>query len=46
MLCLTMVAAEAAKDHSLQGCRAQQHKESLTLHHLLTIAGLPFSTKL
>lgn len=32
-----MVAAEAAKDHSLQGCRAQQHKETLTLHQLLIV---------
>lgn len=40
-----MVAAEAAKDHSLQGWRGQQHEESLTLPLLLTPAGLPFSTK-
>lgn len=40
-----MVAAEAAKDHSLQGWRGQQHKGSLTLHLPLTPAGLPFSTK-
>ena len=38
-VCLTMGAAEAAKDHNLQGCRAQQHK-SLTLHQLLTTAGI------
>lgn len=40
-----MVATEAAKDHSLQGWRGQQHKENLTLHLLLTPAGLPFRTK-
>lgn len=40
-----MVAAEAAKDHGLQGWTGQQHKESLTLHPLLTPAGLTFSTK-
>lgn len=40
-----MVAAKAAEDHSFQGWREQQHKESLTLHLLLTPGGLPSSTK-
>lgn len=39
-----MVAAEAAKDHSFQGRRGQKHKGNLTLHLLLTPAGLLFST--